>query len=189
LEQAGGVASYRSVGGTLLLALDGTDYFTSQAFQCEHGSTRQHANGKVTHCHTAPTPVPVRPGGDKAIPLAPEFVRPQDGADQQDGELNAAKRWLAGHGLEIAQREVTVLGDDLYCHEPFCREPHALGLEFIPVCKPDSPPTAYAWVDYLQRNGAVSTATRTRWTGRRREVDGRQVPPAAPEAASPALVQ
>ena len=34
LEQAGVVDSFRSVNGTLLLALDGTEYFSSQAIHC-----------------------------------------------------------------------------------------------------------------------------------------------------------
>jgi hypothetical protein len=171
LEEAGVVETYRSVNGTLLLALDGTEYFSSQAIHCEHCSTRQHANGKVTHYHVALTPVLVKPGGDKVIALAPEFVRPQDGAAKQDCELNAAKRWLVAHGADCARRKTTVLGDDLYCHEPFCRELLALGLDFILVCKPESHPEVYEWVEYLQRTGAVATCVRRRWTGKRHETD------------------
>ena len=56
----------------------------------------------------------------------------------------------------------TVLGDDLYCHEPFCR---AL------LDKPDSHKTLYEWVDDLDRNGVVKTAVHKRWTGKRHEID------------------
>ena len=79
LGQAGVLASFRSVNGTLLLALDGTEHFSSPAIRCECCSTRRHANGKTTYCHSALTPVLVRPGMDKVIALAPEFVTPQDG--------------------------------------------------------------------------------------------------------------
>ena len=171
LEQAGVVDAHRHLGGALLLALDGTEYFSSQSIQCEACSARRHANGKVTHSHTALTPVLVKPGCDKVIPLAPEFVRPQDGSDKQDCELNAAKRWLAAHGAELARLKATVLGDDLYCHEPFCRDMQSLGLDFILVCKPESHPTAYEWLEDLGRNRAVGTLVRTRWTGKRHETD------------------
>jgi hypothetical protein len=171
MEQAGVVDAYRHLDGALLLALDGTEYFSSQAIHCGCCSTRTHANGKTTHFHTALTPVLVKPGCDKVIALAPEFVTPQDGAAKQDCELNAAKRWLAAHGTAFARLKTTVLGDDLYCHEPFCRELLAWGLGFILVCKPDSHATAYEWLEHLQRNGAVQTVVRTRWTGRRRETD------------------
>ena len=171
LDQAGVVDSFRSVGGTLLLALDGTEYFSSQAIHCECCSTRRHANGQVTYFHSALTPVLVRPGCDKVIALAPEFVTPQDGTAKQDCELAAAKRWLAAHGAELARLKTTVLGDDLYCHEPFCRELLALALGFILVCKPDSHAIVYEWLEHLERNGAVQTVVRTRWTGRRHETD------------------
>jgi len=171
LEQAGVVDSFRSVNGTLLLAFDGTEYFSSQAIHCECCSTRRHANGKTTYFHAALTPVLVKPGCDKVIALAPEFTAPQDGAAKQDCEINAAKRWLAAHGAELARLKTTVLGDDLYCHEPFCRELLALALGFILVCKPDSHAIVYEWLEHLQRNGAVHTVSRTRWTGQRRETD------------------
>ncbi len=113
----------------------------------------------------------VKPSGDKVIALVPEFVRPQDGEAKQDCELAAAKRWLAEHGRELSRLKVTVLGDDLYCHEPFCLELLAQGLGLILVCKPDSHAITYEWVEYLQRNGAVGSVSRTRWTGKRRETD------------------
>ena len=171
LGQAGVVDSFRSVGGTLLLALDGTEYFSSPAIQCECCSTRRHATGQVTYFHSALTPVLVKPGSDKVIALAPEFVTPQDGAAKQDGELAAAQRWLAAHGAPLARLKTTVLGDDLYGHEPFCRRLLDEGLDFILVCKPSSHPIVYEWLEHLARNGAVSTAVRTRWTGQRRETD------------------
>jgi hypothetical protein len=171
LNQAGVVDDYRSVNGTLLLALDGTEYFSSQNIHCDCCSTRKHANGKVAYFHTALTPVLVKPGLDKVIPLAPVFIQPQDGAQKQDCELNASKRWLAECGGDYSRLKVTVLGDDLYCHEPFCRELLARGFGFILVCKPDSHPIVYEWLEYLQRTGAVHTVVRTRWNGKRRETD------------------
>jgi hypothetical protein len=171
LNQAGVVDGYRSVNDTLLLALDGTEYFSSSNLHCAGCSTRRHPNGRVTYFHSALTPVLVKPGGDKVIPLAPEFIRPQDGAEKQDCELNAAKRWLVEWGDEYRALNLTLLGDDLYCHEPFCRQLLAQGLGFILVCKPDSHAIVYEWLDFLQRSGAVRTVVRTRWTGQRREID------------------
>ena len=39
----------------------------------------------------------VAPRHDKVIPLEPEFLVPQDGAEKQDCENMAAKRWLDAH--------------------------------------------------------------------------------------------
>ena len=142
-----------------------------QSTHCDKCSTRQHANGTVTYFHSVVTPVLVKPGCDKVIPLAPEFVTPQDGNEKQDCELNAAKRWLAEHGEEFGQLKAIVLGDDLYCHEPYCLNLRVYGLSFILVCKPSSHPATYEWLEYLERNGAVRTVVRTRWTGKRHETD------------------
>jgi len=94
--------------------------------------------------------VRVKPGLDPVIPLAPEFVRPQDGAEKQDCELNAATRWLADCGGDYSPLGVTLLGDDRYCHEPFCREVLKRGMGFILVCKPASHPIVYEWLDFLE---------------------------------------
>lgn len=171
LNQAGVIDRYRAVNQTLLLAVDGTEYFSSRAIHCPNCSSRRHANGHVTYYHTALTPVLVKPGLDKVIPLAPEYIRPQDGAEKQDCERNAAKRWLATWGADYSPLGVTLLGDDLYCHEPFCRDVLQQGMDFILVCKPNSHATVYEWVDFLQRSGAVRTVVRRRWTGQRREID------------------
>jgi hypothetical protein len=171
LRESGVVDSHRSLNGSLLIAFDGTEYFSSQAIHCDKCSTRQHANGTVTYFHSVVTPVLVKPGCDKVIPLAPEFVTPQDGNEKQDCELNAAKRWLAEHGEEFGQLKAIVLGDDLYCHEPYCLNLRVYGLSFILVCKPSSHPATYEWLEYLERNGAVRTVVRTRWTGKRHETD------------------
>src|SRR5918997_1730851 len=189
LQQAGVVDSYRAVSNSVLLTLDGTRYFCSQKIHCPYCSTQHHANGSVTYFHSVLTPVVVKPGCDKVIPLAPEFVRPQDGQAKQDGEINAAKRWLGRWGSEYASLGVTVLGDDLYCHEPFCRELVAQGFGFILVCKPQSHPLLYEWVEFLERSGSVKTRVRKRWTGKRHEIDTYRYVSAVPlRAGDEALV-
>ena len=180
LNPAGVIDRYRAVNQTLLLVFEGTEYFSSHAIHCPQCSTRHHANGTVTYSHTALTPVLVKPGLDKVIPLAPELVRPQDGAEKQDGELNAAQRWLAEHGDRYSPLGVTVLGDDRYCHEPFCRELLHRGMDFILVCQPASHPLVYEWLDFLDRSGAVRTEVRRRWTGQRREIDTYRYAPSIP---------
>jgi hypothetical protein len=170
-QRAGVVDSFRTTDHRLLLALDGTQYFSSQKLQGSCCSCKTHSNGKVSYSHTAVTPVLVRPGSDKVISLAPEFVCPQDGHEKQDCEINASLRWLERKGSQFAALGTTVLGDDLYCHEPFCRALLDKRFEFILVCKPDSHKTLYEWVDDLERNGVVQAVVHKRWTGKRHEID------------------
>jgi len=170
-QSSGVIDSFRAADNRLLLALDGTQYFSSQKIQGACCSSKTHSNGSVHYPHAVVTPALVKSGCDKAISLAPEFIRPQDGQAKQDCEINASLRWSESRGGQFAELGVTVLGDDLYCHEPFCRAFLSKGLELIPVCKPDSHKTLYEWVDDLGRNGVVKTVTCKRWTGKRREMD------------------
>lgn len=65
----------------------------------------------------------------------------------------------------------TVLGDDLYCHQPFCEQVLAQGCEFIFVCQPGSHTLLYEWVADFERTGDVLTLVKTRWNGKQRLSD------------------
>lgn len=167
----GGLASHRVLDGRLLVALDGTEHHCSEAIHCPRCSTRTLANGKTQYYHTALTPVIVAPGQKTVLPLAPEFVVPQDGQAKQDCELNAGTRWLQRWGASLAAWRTTVLGDDLYCHQPFCEQVLAQGCAFIFVCKPASHTLLYEWVADFERTGEVATRVKTRWDGKQRLTD------------------
>jgi hypothetical protein len=94
LEQTGHLDAFCVREGHLLLAMDGTEYFSSTQIQCECCSRQRLEHGQTRYFHAAVTPVIVAPNQRPVIPLAPEFITPQDGADKQDSELTATKRWL-----------------------------------------------------------------------------------------------
>jgi hypothetical protein len=142
LEQTGHLAAFRSWQHRLLVALDGTQYFSSQKISCPHCSTQHHPTG-ATYSHRMLTPVIVAPGQDKVLPLPPEFIVPQDGQDKQDCENAAAKRWLRQYAQYYRAYGITILGDDLYSNHPMCEVLVEAHVPFILVCKPDSHPTLY----------------------------------------------
>lgn len=90
--------AFRSEGGTLLVAMEGTDSFSSQKISGVHCTRQTFQNGNTLHRHSVVTPVVVAPGQAQVVPLPPEFVQPQDGQQKQDYELTAAGRWLAQWG-------------------------------------------------------------------------------------------
>jgi len=90
----GYLETFRSINNTFLIALDGTDFFSSEKSSCPCGSPSKLKNGKILNRHIAVTPTLVAPGQKNVIALAPQFVLPQDGHDKQDGELAASARWL-----------------------------------------------------------------------------------------------
>jgi hypothetical protein len=157
LRQGGYLQPYQCLGGHLLVALDGTQYFSSQKIGCQQCSTRTHKNGRVTHFHSAILPVIVAPGQPQVIALAPEFVQPQDGTDKQDCEVAAAKRWMQSHAQQFRGQPITLLGDDLYSHQPMVQQCLALGMNFIFTCRPDSHPAIYKRIHVLEVLGALDT--------------------------------
>jgi hypothetical protein len=150
LRQKGVLESYRAVHDTIPIALDGTWYNSSQKIHCECCSCIEHKSGEKTYYHSAITPVIVAPGQPHAISLRPEFITPQDGHTKQDCEIAAAKRWLEKNASLYSSLKVTLLGDDIYAHQPFCRKTLLYDFHFIYVCKPDSHQTLYDWVNLLE---------------------------------------
>ena len=152
--QAGLLEAMRvaTVQGTRLIALDGTWYFSSQSknVHCSNCSCIEHASGEITHFHSAITPAMVSPAHSQVVPLRPEFILPQDGSDKQDCEINAAKRWLHAHAARYSTGNDTLLGDDLYAHQPFCRQALLHNFHFLFTCKPSSHACLSQWVEALQ---------------------------------------
>jgi len=136
----GGLAPFWRLGDHVLIALEGTEYFSSKKIHCHNCSTRQRGKGEKEYFHAMLGATLVAPGHDKVIPLEPEFIAPQDGAEKQDCENAAAKRWLAAHGAQYARLNPIYLGDDLFSRQPLCADVLAVGGHFIFVCKPSSHP-------------------------------------------------
>jgi len=170
LEEAGHIDQFRVFNGDLLISLDGTWFFSSQKIHCDNCTTITHKDGSTIYYHSVVTPVVVKPGSDKVIALAPEFMVPQDGHNKQDCENAAAKRWIQGGGKKYSPLGVTILGDDLYGNHPICTLLVKNGFNFILVCKPDSHKTLYEWVGLLEEGVDRHTMVIRRWNGKIGEV-------------------
>jgi hypothetical protein len=86
--------AFGRLAGRTLVARDKTEFFCSQILGCPHCLTHKRSNGKVESYHYMLAATVVAPGHTKIVPLTPEFIAPQDGAEKQDCERNAVKRWL-----------------------------------------------------------------------------------------------
>lgn len=170
LEQTEVLKKRRSFANQLLVAIDGTEYFSSKNIHCENCNHRALNNGKMNYFHSVLTPVIVQPGNETVISLEPEFIVPQDGHEKQDCEIQAAKRWLDKQGEFYAKRGVTILGDDLFSRQPFCLALKDKHLHYILVCKPDSHTHLYETVDFLAVNQTLGLKVVRRWNGRYAEI-------------------
>jgi hypothetical protein len=167
----GGLESFRRLGDHVLIALDGTEYFCSKTIHCQHCSTRLRGKDGKEYFHAMLGVALVAPGHDKVIPLEAEFIAPQDGAEKQDCENAAAKRWLASHGPRYARLNPIYLGDDLFSRQPLCEAVREVGGHFIFVCKPSSHPLIAEYTTGIDlathqemvKRGKKQTIFRYRW--------------------------
>jgi hypothetical protein len=170
LERTGVLQDYRSHANSILVAMDGTQYFSSQKIQCDQCSCRELNNGKLNYYHTVLTPVIVKAGREQVIVLEPEYVTPQDGKEKQDCEIEAGKRWVDPYGDFYAQQGITLLGDDLFSRQPYCQKLKDKKLHFILVCKPDSHVGLYEMVDFLAVSEVLGSYQKRRWNGQYGEI-------------------
>ena len=170
MRSQGYLKAYENLEGNLLIALDGTEYYSSQKISCSCCSSRNHRNGKVTYHHSAVLPVIVAPGKEEVISLPPEFITPQDGSEKQDCEQNATKRWVNKHASLFRDQAVTLLGDDLYSRQPTCEHCLEQNFNFIFVCLPQSHSSLYEWLAFLEKNGELQTTQQRRWNGAHFEI-------------------
>ena len=172
LRQRDGLKAFQRLGGRTLVALDGTEYFCSQRLSCPQCLTRKRSNGKTESYHSMLAAIIVAPGHNMVLPLMPEFIAPQDGAEKQDCERSAARRWLSAHGKRVAALRPVYLGDALFSCQPMAEAVLATGGDFLFVCKRDGHKTLYEYVDGAplderavieRRPGKRSLTYRYRW--------------------------
>ena len=146
------INQFNYLDNEVLIALDGTEYYSSPKINCSYCNCREHRNGKKTYYHQVITPVVVSPIKKQVINLAPEFIKKQDGKTKQDCENAAVKRWLLSNPVEREKAHITLLGDDLYSRQPICKLAIKQGYNFIFVAKPSSHKTLYEWIEFLDKN-------------------------------------
>ena len=72
--------------------------------------------------------------------------------------LPQSRDWLEQNAVRYrAAGPVTLLGDDLYAHQPFCRRALLHRCHFLFVCKPESHATLYQWVNLLRPGPDLGT--------------------------------
>ena len=172
LVEQGHIEQLITSDGLLLIALDGTWFFTSEQIHCRSCQTKKHKNGTITYYHSAITPVIVNPGTNQAVSLPPEYITVDDGTTKQDCENKAAKRWMETIGKRYLSSKytVTLLGDDLYSRQPVCEHTVESGYTFIYVCKTSSHKYLYEWIEAFSSSDLHQTTDRQR-DGKRRTFD------------------
>jgi hypothetical protein len=104
--------------GHYLLALDGTGYVSSATIHCASCLHKVHRDGAITYAHQMLGAAIIHPDMREVIPVMPEPIVKQDGTDKNDGERNAAKRFVAKLRQDHPRLKFIVTEDRLSSNAP-----------------------------------------------------------------------
>ncbi len=97
-----------------LVAIDGTQYFSSNKIHCNSCMVKHHRNGSTTYYHQIISAVLVHPAKGEVIPIGVEGIRNSDGSKKNDCEYNAAKRLIKRLRRDYPKLNMVICGDALY---------------------------------------------------------------------------
>ena len=143
-----------------LLALDGTEYFSSQTIHCASCLHKVHRNGSITYSHQMLGAALVHPDQRAVIPLMPEPIVKQDGTGKNDCERNAAKRFIAKLRKDHPHLKFIVTEDSLSSNAPHIETLHAHGLHYILGVKDGDHAYLFAQVQTADQAGRVTSYER-----------------------------
>ena len=142
--------------GHYVLALDGTEYFASKTIHCASCLHRVYQNGSITYYHQMLGAAIIHPDLRAVIPLMPEPIVNQDGTTKNDGERNAAKRFIAKVRQDHPHLKFIVTEDRLSSNAPHLETLHAHGLRSILGVKDGDHAFLFAQVQAAEQAGRVT---------------------------------
>src|SRR5216683_1912484 len=117
--------------GHYLVALDGTGSFSSPTIHCASCLQKVHRNGSITYYHQMLGAALIHPDFRAVIPLMPEPMITQDGTEKNDGERNAAKRFMAKLRQDHPHLKFIITEDSLSSNAPHIETLHDYGCHYI----------------------------------------------------------
>jgi len=175
---------YRFLGNRYILDLDGSEYFRSGKISCpgclrfemkvsparvkqgkkneksdsDPGAVKDPGPAKITqYAHKILQAAIVHPDIREVIPLAAEEIRNADGANKQDCELNAARRYLTDLRRRHPRLELIVNADGLFSNTPFVRLLEELAYSYILVVSDGDHKSLVEDWNGLARGGLLKT--------------------------------
>ena len=142
------------------MALDGTGSFSSKTI---HGASclhKVHRNGSSTYYHQMLGAAITHPEGRAVMPLMPEPIVKQDGTAKNDGERQAATRFLGKLRQDHPHLQCLVTADSLRAHAPHIEPLHAQGLHSILGVKAGEQGSLFQHVQAAEHRGGVTSYER-----------------------------
>ena len=139
-----------------LLALDGTEYFSSTTIHCASCVRRGHRNGSITYAHQMLGAALIHPDQRAVIPLMPEPIGTLDGMEKNACERKAAKRLVTKLRQEHPHLKCIITVDSLSAHAPHIETLHAHGLPYILGVKEGDHPYRFQQVQAAEHADRVT---------------------------------
>jgi hypothetical protein len=140
----------------IVIALDGTQIFSSNNIHCDDCIVKEHRNGTTEYVHNVLQSSIVSPNTNLVLPLVPEFTYKNDSSKKQDCEQNATKRWFDKNYEPLVEtlghNRIIFLADDLHSHNPFVQILEIKDLKYILNCKENSHKTLFEFVNNVKGN-------------------------------------
>src|SRR5262245_31539418 len=142
--------------GCYLLALDGTQYFSSQTIHCASCLHQVHRNGMITYTHQMLGAAIIHPDMRAVIPLMPEPIVKWDGTNKNDCERSAAKRFVAKLRHDHPHLKFIVTEDSLSSNAPHIETLHNHALHYILGVKKGDHTFLFQQVEAAEHAGRVT---------------------------------
>jgi hypothetical protein len=156
LQRGKALEALTFLDGHYLLALDGTEYFSSKTIHCPACLHRVHRNGSLTYAHQLLGAAIIHPDQRAVIPLMPEPIMNRDGTDKNDCERNAAKRFVAKLRQDHPHLKFIVTEDSLSSNAPHIQTLHDYDLHYILGVKEGDHGYLFQQVQAAERAGRVT---------------------------------
>jgi len=148
LQRGKHLEQYRVLDGRYIVAVDGSQYFSSEKVSCPGCLIREGKN--VRYSHQIVQAAIMHPAMRQVIPLAPEEVKNIDGKEKQDCETNAGKRLLKRMRKSHPKLPFIVVADSLYSKQPTIEEIGGLGMNYVLTAKPEDHKKLTEWVNEMR---------------------------------------
>ena len=134
---------FKTGSGHVILALDGTGIYHSGKVHCPTCLTRTTRKGDTHYAHQMVLGAIVHPDLQQVlVPTMPEFVSKGD-EGRNDGEFNAAQRYLRRFRREYPHLKTVVVMDALYLNTTMVNLLCDLRLDFVIVAQEGNAPTPF----------------------------------------------
>lgn len=147
LQRGKALEKYSYIDGKYLLLSDGTGQFSSHNVHCKNCCEKHHKNGTITYYHQSLGAAIAHPDYKEVIPICPEAIRKDDGADKNDCERNASERLIRDFRREHPHLPVIIVEDGLSSNGPHLKFLKANDISFISVVSPTGNQALFEWVE------------------------------------------